>query len=434
MLASAHRRHALALTLVAASALVVWYSNQIAPHIHDLTGGWGQAYLFPRMTPVGADFRDGVYYPGTLLSRGDDPYSAPALWYPPFSVLAFLPYQLFDPGRAYSIQVLLQSLLNLACVWMAVRITCLSSPDRASPEGPQGVPDARLPVLGVCLAFLSISSYGYLFSVERGNFDIYTMALALAGLWILLRSPRRLWLQVICFSAAAHLKVYPAVFLILLFWKHGRGSVVPVLVVNTALLLCIGPGPAQHFIERLIGVAATTASWVGNHSAASFGQMVNDYLGARGLPPMPGVVLLAPPVLIWLGSLALLLRRGFSGHGAVWLFAASVPLMNLVPATSHDYKLVLLGAPLSILLVALLQEYVRSGRRLPFAQLILACIMLVFLSVSYVGLPSILGNKYPFVLGLEALLLWAAGTARSPADLAAAVVPGRPPGGAAAGL
>lgn len=407
MLAPARRRQALALTLVAASVLVVWYSNQIAPHIRDLTGGWGQAYLFPWMTPVGADFRDGVYHPGTLLSRGEDPYSAPALWYPPFSVLAFLPYQLFDPGRAYSIQVFLQALLNLACVWTAVRITGSLVPNRAPSEGSPEALSPRLPALGLGLAFLAISSYGFHFSVERGNFDIYTMALSLAGLGLLLHSPRRLWLQVICFSAAAHLKVYPAVLLILPIWKHGRKSLVPIFAVNVALLFCLGPVPALHFIERLAGISATTASWVGNHSAASFGQMVNGFLGARELPPMPEVVFLAPPVLIWLGSLAILLRRGYSGHGAVWLFAASVPLMNLVPATSHDYKLVLLAVPLSMLLVALLEEYVRSGRRLSLAQLALACFLLVFLSVSYVGLPSVVGNKYPFILGVQALVLWA---------------------------
>jgi hypothetical protein len=240
------------------------------------------------------------------------------------------------------------------------------------------------------------------------------MALSLVGLWILLRSPRRLWLEVICFSAAAHLKVYPAVLLLLVFWKYGRSSLVPILVVNTAFLLCIGPGPALHFIERLTGVAATTASWVGNHSAASFGEMANGFLGARGMPPVPGVVFLALPVVIWLGSVAILLRRGFSGHGAVWLFAVSVPLMNLVPSTSHDYKLVLLGAPFAVLLVTLLEGYVRSGRRLPLAQVAVACSLLLFLSVSYVELPSVLGNKYPFILGVQALLLWTVGTAGRP--------------------
>lgn len=422
MLASAHRRQALALALVAGATLVIWYSNQIAPHIRDLNGGWGQAYLFPWMTPVGADFREGVFHPGTLLSRGEDPYSAPALWYPPFSVLVFLPYQLFDPGRAYSLHVFVQILLNFACVWMAVRITGSSIPDRAPPQGSLGSPAARLPVLSLCLAFLTVSSYGFIFSVERGNFDIYTMALSLVGLSILLRSPNRLWLQVICLSAAAHLKVYPAVLLLLVFWKHGRRSLVPILVVNTAFLLCIGPGPALHFIERLTGVAATTASWVGNHSAASFGQMVNGFLGARGLPPIPGGVFLAPPVLIWLGSLVVLFRRGFSGHGAVWLFAVSVPLMNLVPSTSHDYKLVLLGAPFAVLLVTLLEDYVRSGRWLPLAQLSVACGLLLFLSVSYVELPSVLGNKYPFIVGLQALLLWTVGTARRPDVHPASVV------------
>jgi len=419
MLTSADRRQTLALALVAAATLVVWYSNQIAPHISNPTRGWNQAYLFPRMIPVGADFRDGVFNPGTLLSRGEDPYSVPALWYPPLSALVFLPYQAFDPGRAYSIHVLVLTLLNLACVWLAVRITRSTIPDRAPPEGSLLSIAPRDPVLSLCLAFLTISSYGFIFSLERGNFDIYAMALSLAGLWILLRSPSRLWLQVICFSAAAHLKVYPAVLLLLVFWKHGRSSLAPILVVNTAFLLCIGPGPAQHFVERLLGVSATTASWVGNHSAESFVQMANGFLGERGLSPIPGAVFLAPPLLIWLGSLVVLLRRGFSGEGAVWLFAVSVPLMNLVPSTSHDYKLVLLGAPIAILLRVLLGEYAASGKWMPFAQIVGACGLIVLLSLSYTAVPPVLGNKYPFILALQLLLAWV--VLASPASLQRAI-------------
>jgi hypothetical protein len=81
--------------------------------------------------------------------------------------------------------------------------------------------------------------------------------------------------------------------------------------------------------------------------------------------------------------------------------------MNLIPSTSHDYKLVLLSVPFAMLFVMLFQEYGPSGRRLILAQIAVACALLVFLSVSYVALPSILGNKYPFIVGTQLLILWA---------------------------
>jgi hypothetical protein len=60
MLATGRQRSSLALVLVAATALTVWFSNQILPHVRDETQGWNQAYLFPRMNPVGAAFRAGT--------------------------------------------------------------------------------------------------------------------------------------------------------------------------------------------------------------------------------------------------------------------------------------------------------------------------------------------------------------------------------------
>lgn len=405
MLASARHRLVLGVGLITLAGLAVWYGNQIAPNIRDLSVGWDRSYLFPLMTPVGADFRDGAYLPATLLATGMDPYDASTFWYPPFSALFFLPYQLIDPNRAYLIHTFVLIALNFVSVWGAIRLTESVIPRRASS---QGTPDPGMTLpLALSLAFVAVISYGFLFSIERGNFDLYAMAFSLAGLWVLIRSPNRVWVQVICLSIAAHLKVYPAVLLLLLLWKHGRRCIAPIVSINAALLMCIGLDPAVHFLERLFRLGDSLRVWVGNHSAASFAQMVDDFLGARGLPEIPGLVFLAVPVAIWSASVWILLRRGYCGSGAVWLFALSVPLMNLVPSTSHDYKLVLLSAPFSMLLVFLLEEYVATGRRLPLSQIAVACALLFFLSVSYVALPPVLGNKYPFILGMQVLLLWA---------------------------
>jgi len=349
-----------------------------------------------------------------------DPYDAPTFWYPPFSALFLLPYQAIDPDRAYLIHTFVLIFLNIASVWGTIRITVSTIPRRSSSQG-TGDPGMTLPLF-LSFAFATVCSYGFLFSIERGNFDLYALAFSLAGLWILVRSPHRVWLQVICFSVAAHLKVYPAVLFLLPFWRHGRRCIVPIVLINAALLFCIGPGPALHFLETLFGLGDSLRVWVGNHSAASFGQMVNDFLGVRGLPEIPGLVFLGVPVVIWLASVWILLRRGYSEAGAVWLFALSVPLMNLIPSTSHDYKLVLLSAPFAMLLSLLLYDYVESGRPVPLAQIAVACVLLFFLSVSYVAFPPVLGNKYPFIVGTQLLILWVLLTvpSRQKADLSPA--------------
>ncbi len=346
--ATGRQRLFLALSIIATTALVVWYANQVFPHVRDHAQGWNQAYLFPLMSPVGADFRAGVYLPGILLAQGQDPYVGSSLWYPPFSALLLLPYQLLDVGRAYTLHVFLLTLLAIASVWCAISVAQVALRKRSSSQGTSD--SGVIMALFLSLAFLTISSYGFIFGLERGNIDVFALAFSLAGLWLLVRRPNSVWLQVLCLSAAVHLKVYPAVLFLLLVWKHGRRSLVPIVVVNTALLFCLGPGPALHFIQTLSGVAASPETGASNHSAASFSQMVDGFLGESGLPAIPGAVFLGVPVVMWGVSVLILLRRGYSESGAVWLFAASVPLMNLIPSTSHDYKLVLLSAPFAMLL------------------------------------------------------------------------------------
>lgn len=406
MITSTRQRLALALACLTIATLVVWYANQIAPHIRDLTRGWSQAYLFPPLNPVGADFSAGVYFPGTLLVSGKDPYVGSGLWYPPFSALFLLPYQIFDAAQAYSVHVVVLVLLTIASVWCSINIAeSAVAQGASSPETSK--PWTTIPLF-LSLTFLTLSSYGFLFSVERGNIDVYPIVLCLAGLWVLIRYPKRLWLQVILFSAGAHLKVYPAVLFPLLVWKHGRRSLLPIVVVNAVLLFSLGPGPALHFVETLSGVAAYPGVWVGNHSAASFSQMLNGFLGERWGLAIPGVDLVILPLAIWSTSALMLFRRGYSASGATWLFALSVPLMNLIPSISHDYKLVLLGAPFAILLTILLGEYVTSGRRAALAQIVCACGLLILVSVSYTVVPPVLGNKYPFIFALQLLLAWVA--------------------------
>jgi hypothetical protein len=165
MLTSTCQRLALALAFVVFGTLVVRYANRIAPHISDLASGWSQAGLFPKLDPVGADFHAGVYFPGSLLVSGKDPYVGSGPWYPPFSALFLLPYQIFDVAQAYSIHVVVVVLLTIASVWISIRIAGLAlSTGAPSPEA--GEPGTSIPLF-LSLTFLTLSSYGFLFSSGR---------------------------------------------------------------------------------------------------------------------------------------------------------------------------------------------------------------------------------------------------------------------------
>jgi hypothetical protein len=242
--------------------------------------------------------------------------------------------------------------------------------------------------------------------MERGSYDIYAGLAAVVGLSLMVRRPDRVWLHVLCFSVAVHLDAYLAILLVLPVWKHGRRSLVPLMVVNLVLLLCLGPANVMHFVSSVTGAVQVPDLWQGNHSAASFGLMVNGYLSERGLGSVPAWAFYALPVGLWMVGGLLLLRRKYDHTGAVWLFCLSVSLMNLIPATRPDTKLVIMVAPLAMALFHATWEYAGSGRRGRLLQMGAVSGLIAILGISYTRLPTVLGHKYPFILAFQFVLLW----------------------------
>lgn len=396
------------LALVALAGLVSCLVNQIDVDLEGQT--WGQEPLIPVHIPVGVDFRNGLYRPAEALVQGGDPYKDVGVWYPPLTMLVALPFQLLDVDRAYLAQVWVLAIMNIAALLLALRI---SKEVFCEPGRRDRILDSVLTFPLFCLVgFWLVTSYGFLFSLERGNFDIYPLVSALAGLWLLVKRPNQIWLQVVCFSIAAHMKVYPAILFVLIVWKHGRRSLLPLGVVNAAFLLCLGPYNAKYFLWLLVFVVRTPTPWLGmsNHSAAAFANFVNESLGTMGLVGLPVLLFYLVPIGLWAIACLRLVRRGFSNEGAVWLFLMSVPLMNVIPTTSHDYKLVLLGAPVAIVCFYLAWEYASSGRRIRLVQTAIVVALAALIALSYMRLPGWLGSKYPLILALQAVMLWVLAT------------------------
>jgi hypothetical protein len=397
--ANARRQAALSLLIVAGAAFLVFFASHIRARISD-EYLWEPVELFPSMSPAGIDFREGVYDPATAWLRGQSPYTIPSMWYPPFSVPFFLPFQLLDVNRAYIAQVGLLFVLNILAVAMAVRI--------AKVAFGEGTPQSSAIALStfLVLAFLQVSSYGFLFSIERGNFDIYPQVAALLGLWSMLRKPSWMWLHVACFSVAVHLKIYPAILFLLVLWKHGWKSLLPIAVINGFLLVSLGWENAAAFLNVATQILTAPTYWVGNHSAASFAFLVNGWLVEQAGSPIQALVFFLPPLLIWVLGAISLFRRGYSSAGAVWFYSLSVPLMNLLPGTSHDYKLVLLGAPLAMVVYFLCAPPRDPEGRVHWLQLLALMASATAFSVSLAGLHPVLSNKYLWVCAFEVVVLW----------------------------
>ncbi|HLC03348.1 MAG TPA: glycosyltransferase family 87 protein [Anaerolineales bacterium] len=402
MIEPLEKRIRLGIGIVAAGVFLAFFTNDIQSRIDLQTERWEPSYLFPLVLPVGSDFREGLFYPAKILLQGKSPFLDYQSNYPPFTILLAVPFRLFDVDTAYLLQVMILYGLNILTIWTAVKIA-----DFAAGSAPVSYPRRMIGfTIFILISFLILTSYGFLFSIERGNYDAYAQAAAILGLWLLLKKPENVWLQALAFSVAAHLKIYPAVLFLLLLWRHGRRSLLPLGVINVLLLLSIGPANALQFLEVMVRYAREPFLWVGNHSAASFSYLVNGYLATRLGLQVPTAVFYVLPTAVWLFGGFLLLRRGYSPTGAVWMYVLSVPLMSVIPSTSHDYKLILLGAPVAMTLLKLLLDLAALGEWIRLLQIGAVMALMLFLTRSYATMPAIIGNKYPFILALELVFVW----------------------------
>jgi len=383
--------------------LFSYFWNDLRPMLNLQTELWEYPTIMPLIKPIGDDFREGYFYPAKIVLQGKDPYVDYTFDYPPFSAVFSIPFRLFKVDQAYLVQVVFLFLLNAATIWISLQLAwaVFGKGQNQQDNSAQLIAYGLFPLL----AFLLFTSYTFFFSIERGNSDIYAQFFVVLGLWFIVNKPKSLWLPVVFISIATHLKFYPAIILFVIFWKFRWRSIFPIIITNVALLLVLGPIRAWEFIQRIIVVTQNPNIISANHSAASFGQMVNDYLVKHAGITVPTILFYLLPLLIWaIGAIVLWLRK-FSLTNALALFILSVPLMELIPSTSYDYKSVILVSPLAIALYFLILNFSQRGKLLELAEIFGLMVLMLFINRSYTMLPAVLTNKYPFILAMQVIFL-----------------------------
>jgi len=355
-------------------------------------GGWPE--ILPLIHPAGVDFRDGLYDPAAAFS------SAHSAW-PPLTLVLGRPFTLVSATSGYLIQVAMLVVLAVAVTFLSAKLAmkAVARPALAGQE--QSTTATRVfVVMGLWL----VTSYGFLFEFERGNLDLYALFFSLMSVWLLLRPPKSVWLPAVFLALAINLKLYPAVLLVLLFWRYRWRAVLPVVAANLVLLLVAGPSNAWHFLVNVSSMQGHPSYWIGNHSAASYAYALRGIYG--WLPSWLGYALLLIPLALWAFTIVVLIKRGWSDRGAVLAAAACVPVMCYVPSVSHDYKLVLLVFPLAVLAVVV-ATMKRDSRTLWSVLFWLLGVEMVFLARSTLLMTpfSSLRNKYPLLLLVQMLLL-----------------------------
>ena len=375
---------------------------------------WG--LLMPLAKPTGLDFRDGLYQPAldfTTLKSG----------WPPFTLIVGKPFTLFGFSTAHVIELVLLAAAAVAsvvlCAVLAVRVAPAARRERTSAGAPNGSRFSAAggtgmlgerPVGTVQLALVAglwlFTSVGFIFEMERGNIDLFAIAFALLAVWLMLgrRSP---WWPALALAVSINLKLYPGVLLALLLWRYRWKALVPAVVTNVALLLIAGPQAIRDTITGQIAVEdlGRPYQWP-NHSAASLSVVLRRI--TTWAPSWIYWPLLLVPLAIWIVTMAVLVRRGWSARTGVIGAAACVPLMGVVPAVSVEYKLVIYVFPLTVLVAVA----AAAGRRRTLVWSVrfglVAWAMIMLSRSSAVVNPSLQSSKYALLVLLQVLLLVAA--------------------------
>ena len=345
--------------------------------------------LIPFAHPHGIDLRDGLYDPARAFTTVNSGW-------PPLSLYLGRPFTLLGFSSAYKVQFVI--LLALAVV-AAVLSAGLAA--RAAGENGRAI-DTRL--LGLIMGLWLLTSYGFLYEIERGNIDLYALVFSLLAVWFTVRGARSAWLPAACLAVAVGLKLYPGVLVVVLLWRYRWRAVLPLAVTTLAALLIAGPANLVHSFTTLQALSTSrTAEWWGQDSATAMTHVLHDH--TAWAPSWIFWPLIAGPLALWATTLAVLVRRGWNERNAVLASAACVPLMAIVPPVSNDYKLVLCVFPLAVLATT-----VSTLRREPpiawivvFGALSYAMIFLARSTILVAA--SLQGSKYTLLVLLQVLLL-----------------------------
>jgi hypothetical protein len=364
------------------------------------------ALLLPLVHPTGIDWRVGILAAGKSFSNA---YSG----YPPLTLWVGKAFTAVNPSAGYVIQVCLLAgfavgsavlCALLARAWLSDAQESRLGDAMSSNEAERLGQPFGARQLGLLGGLWLVTSYGFMFEIERGQLDLYALFFALLAVWLLLRRPQGSpWWPSLALALAVNIKAYPGVLAVMLFWRYGRRAVVPLLVTNVVLLVSTGPANLLHFFVRRAKLEESTfpRGWV-NNSAVSLAHTLHE---ASSWPGSLWVVFLGSSALLWIATLVVVMRRGWSPRRAVLVSAACVPVMCTFPSISNDYRLVLLAFPLAILAAA--TAAMRRGGGPLWALLFIAVGSEFFLLArsSRLIAPSLQGSKFALVVGLQVLLL-----------------------------
>lgn len=254
-----------------------------------------------------------------------------------------------------------------------------------------------------------LASYGLQFELERGQYNVFTFLFCLWSIYIFHYHPKYRIFAYLLFSLSVQLKLYPAIFIVMLIdnWKDWKGIVLRfagLAVFNFLLLFIMGPRIFLDFLRSVSSqMSAPGWTWNGNHSINAFVfNLTKD--GFRIMGPDTLEILkqnsgsIETFLFLMFGimfTIAVLIsyKRNKPGPDPYLLLACMIGA--LVIPISNDYTLSMLAAPVALVLG-------RSPEPKNTLQRLISILMIVGISFSYASTlspfkykPYYLNNAFP---------------------------------------
>ncbi len=247
-----------------------WYGYSFTRVVFFNAGGMmANGNFLPAIRPIGNDLNLILDASRSVLSGGS--VYAGANKYPPLATLLFIPLTFLQGDVPF--QVL--TLLNYLCYAFITLVFPMLLSGRRD-----------MPAYAWVLTAVGLFSYGLLFEIERGQFNLIAVTCAFAAILIFRRIPRQRWLAYVLLTIAIQLKLYPAVFVFFFVddWKQWKTNLVRWVLLglaNIAVLFILGVDTALHYIRVMTSVVASLGinDWPVSHSVSSFLDFSNYYMG-----------------------------------------------------------------------------------------------------------------------------------------------------------
>ncbi|MDD5362370.1 MAG: glycosyltransferase family 87 protein [Ignavibacteria bacterium] len=354
---------------------------------------------------IGNDLRIIVLYASSFFKDGVSPYASEYYYYPPFTVFFFAPLSMFPHIGAFILISLVTFILYL--MYLAFYALRFSGNKFFTP-------------LLIFFIVTGLLSYGFQFEIERGQFNIIAVVLCITAIYFFHYKPKLRILAYVLFVLSVQLKIYPAIFILLLVddWHELKVNIkrfAILAVVNILLLFILGTGIFSDFFNNVCYYSVNPISWTGNHSISSFITLVTqksvERLGMTQLAwtapfaPAARIILLAVYLITLFYVITRIYKRSEKGFNNLLFFVCMIGAL-IIPSVSHDYKLALLTLPV-FLLFNDFENLWNAGKDTAGKVLIIfASFLYSSLLFSYTTKPVYLSNNFPFLFLLLFVMIY----------------------------